>query len=68
MIALPGFCFIAKRTGQLVHGMLLRMNPGNQLGVRVLAPTDNAGRRAFQIRDFHVIMLLDTQLVELLRR
>ena len=44
------------------------MNPGNQLGVWILTPTDNAGRRAFQIRDFDVVVLFDTQCVELLWR
>ena len=35
--------FIAERTGQLVHRVLLHMNPGDQPGVRILAPADDPG-------------------------
>ena len=68
IITRTGFLFAAEGGGQLVHGVLLHMNPGNQLCIRILTPADYPGGRAFQIGDLNIIMFLYTQLVELHRR
>jgi len=65
VIAVPGFLFAAESSAEGFGIILLHMDPGHQLRIRIFTSADDPCGRPFQIGDLNVVTLPHTQPVQL---